>query len=300
MDYNKKPVAVPIYVRTAVAAMMLAVCLLVISPGCPDRVSAVTINATVSAAKKNGKRINFNSRLPLKYWWPYHVLQGTGTDGKYVYLNYWKKNSTKCVMMKLNAKTLKKVKVSKPLNIHHGNDIAYNPNTGLLYVVYSDKDPFQITMVNPKTLTICGRRNVMLPQTLEGATDEELKAVMGLVGITYNKTRNQYAMRVSGLCDYIVFDANFNALRYVHAKAPKANLRRQSLDSDDNYVYLVLDKAGYYNLIMVYDWYGNYKYRIKIPLSFEMEGMYHYRNKLYGAFYNKYGPSGYIYRLNMP
>lgn len=279
--------------------MVIAMCIF-LSPAAPGTVSARSVKVKVSSVKGNNKKINFHTRLPKKYRSPYHILQGAATDGKYVYLNYWKRNTTKGVMVKLNGRTFKKVKVSRPLFIHHGNDMAYNPNTGLLYVVYSSKDPFKITLVNPRTLTVCGHKKIRLPATLEGATPEEVASVNGLVGITYNKTRDQYAMRVGNTCDFIVFDAFFNALRYVHAKAPAGDLRRQSLDSDDNRVYVCLDKAGSYNLIMAYDWYGNYKYRMNIPLTYELEGIFHYGSKLYAAFYNKYGPSSHIYRLRMP
>ena len=185
--------------------------------------------------KSHGKLINFRTYLPWIYRDTYRVLQGCGTDGTYNYMLFKHKKDPYCVMLKVNARTWRKVKVSKPLPLDHGNDVAYNPHTKKLYVVYWDKAPFQIAEINPKTLKIRRYITIQMPLELEGIAPERIPEVAGIVGIAYSKKLKQYAVRVSGLNDFIVLDANFTPIRYVPV-SKTYDIRRQGIDCDGQYV----------------------------------------------------------------
>lgn len=319
--------------------LFIAVQLISVFEVCPQAEAAQplqaqvrTVKLDVSSVKKRGKRIDWHGFLPRKYRKAYHVLQGCATDGKYVYLNYWNQKRDRCIMVKVNARTRKRTRVSAPLRLYHGNDMAYNPSGKLLYVVYSERKPFQVTIVDAKTLTIRGYRTVRIPAGLEGMGDAKIAAgtgnmaespvnpnaaagagaagsaaiaertgdfsysVTGLVGITYHSKTRRFAMRVAGKNDFIILDGALNPVRYV-AVTKTSSLRRQSMDSDDKYIYICLDKAGSYNLVMVYDWEGVFIKKLRIPLAYEIEGIYHIGKNYYGAFYNTHGPSSYIYKM---
>ena len=253
----------------------------------------------ITAVKKKGKLINWHAYLPDKYRDAYHVMQGAATDGKYNYMIFWKRNKTKCIIMKVKAKNSKPVMISAPLKLYHGNDLVYNPSAKLLYSVYSDQQPFLVTAVDPGTLTIRSTMTVRIPSSLKGASSAQKKALKGLVAITYNEKKKQYAMRVSGKNDFLILDAAFQPLKYVTVtNTPK--IRCQSMDSDDKYIYICMDRAGSYNLIAVYGWDGTWKKTITVPLILEIESLYHIGKKTYATFYNTYGPSSHTFRLYLP
>ena len=87
-------------------------------------------------------------------------------------------------------------------------------------------------------------------------------------------------MRVSGKNDFLILDAAFQPLKYVTVtNTPK--IRCQSMDSDDKYIYICMDRAGSYNLIAVYGWDGTWKKTITVPLILEIESLYHIGKKTY-------------------
>lgn len=251
---------------------------------------------------KQGKKVlNWNKKLPSLYKSRYYKLQGSTTDGKYIYSNYWNKYNDKCIIVKFNVKTKRRIRSSKPLNIDHGNDLAYNPNTRRLYAVDNYKFPYRITMIDPKTLTVCGKVDVQMPATLEGVDPDYIPDIDRFVGITYDNSRHQYALRVSGYNDFIITDEAFTPLKYVTV-SKDFELRRQTIDCDQDHVYVTLDKQGYYNMIAAYDWDGVYKYKIRIGLKSEIQSVCRIGNYHYATFYdNRNGKAkSYIYKFKMP
>ena len=235
----------------------------------------------LTPVKRKGKIVNWHDYLGPQYRDAYHVMQGAATDGKYIYQIFWKRNKTKCLILKINAKTNKKKALSAPLKLYHGNDLAYDPVSKMLYVVYSDQQPFLVTIVDPKTLTIKGTLTVRIPSKLIGAAKSQIKALTGLVAITHNPTRKQFAMRITGKNDFLILDEAFRPQQYVTASRTPA-LRRQSMDCDDQYIYMCMDKAGSYNLIAVYDWTGRFISSYRIALPYEIESIYHIGKRGYG------------------
>lgn len=263
--------------------------------------SAAASKIKFTPLKRHGKKINFNKSLPGNYRKKYYKLQGSATDGRYIYSIYWNKYKNKCVILKINAGTKKKVKSSPPLNIDHGNDVTYNPHTRLLYVVDNTKKPFTVSIVDPGTLKVCGIADVHLPLTLDGIPPEEIPNIRKIVGITYDGTRHQYALRVSGLNDFIITDESFVPLRYVKV-SNTFPLRQQTLECDQNHVYVCMDKIWHYNLIVAYNWDGIFQYSIRIPLKYELQSIYHIGRDYYATFYDrtKGHPKSFIYKFRMP
>lgn len=267
-------------------------------------VSASVYKIKFTSVKKGKKKFDWNKKLPILYRNRYYKLQGSATDGKYIYSIYWNKNNDKCIIVKLNVKTKKRIKSSRPLNLYHGNDLTYNPYTKLIYTVDNEDHPTRITIINPKTLTINGIVDVQVPQTLEGLEGVDPQTIVDLfrfVGITYDSTRRQYALRVSGYNDFIITDEAFTPLRYVTVSKDFA-LRRQTIDCDPGHIYTTMDKVGYYNFIIAYDWEGKYQYRIRIPIKYEIQSICKIGTYHYATFYDKghNSPKSFIYKFKMP
>jgi hypothetical protein len=264
-------------------------------------VSASTYKIKFTPVKKGSQKINWNKNLPSLYRSRYYKLQGSTTDGKYIYSIYWNKRNDKCIVVKFNLKTKKRIRSSRPLKLYHGNDIAYNPYTRLLYTVDNEEKPYRITIVNPITLTICGKVDVQMPETLEGVEPDYIPFIDRFVGITYDSSRRQYALRVSGFNDFIITDEAFTPLRYITA-SKEYDIRPQTIDCDQDHVYVTMDKEGSYNIIAVYNWEGIFQYQIRIPLKYEIQSICHIGSYHYATFYqNKNNkPKSYIYKFRMP
>ena len=241
-----------------------------------------------------GVKVNWNRRLPRRYKKKYHKMQGCTTDGKYVYINYGNNYDNRCVMIKANARTFHTVKISKPLKIMHGNDMTYNSRTKKLYVVDNEKNPFVITVISPKTLRITGHKRLKIPKKLKGLSKKERKNLGRIVGITYSRKKRRYALRISGGNDFVVTNEKFKVLRYVSVEKD-FRPRPQGMDSDDKHILISMDKVGHSNTVAVYNWKGKFLYRIRFSLKTEIQDVYHIGKTFYASFYDKKGPSGYIY-----
>lgn len=258
--------------------------------------------AGMKIQKKSGKSYNLKNLLPKKTRNKYVVAQGAATDGKYVYQAFEKHNSHYCVILKYNAKTFKKVKISKPIKIYHANDLTYNPNTKRLYSINCDGKPKGITIINPKTLKIAGRKNITVPKELAGATAQELKKIKSFVSIAYNKTRNQYLVRVSAQNSLLILDENFVPVQRVKLDKSLGSVP-QTVECDDEHIYIPIYRKKKRNEIFVYDWEGKYEYTVTLKNKFEIEGFVKvgstYRAMMYKAKWIKKGYNRETYSYNV-
>ena len=263
--------------------------------------TAMASGIKFSPVKKQGKKVNYNKIIPVLYRRSYYKLQGSETDGRFLYNIYWNKHKNKCIIVKINAKGGKRVKTSHPLNIDHGNDLTYNPDTKLLYTVGNHKKPQTVSIISPVSLRQVGAVHVNIPPALEGIAPGEIPGIGHIAGIAYDSTRRQYALRISHLNEFIITDESFGPLRYV--KGSKTfPVRHQSLTCDQDHIYSCMDKEGSYNLIIAYSWKGKYQYHIRVPIKYEIQAVFRIGSYHYATFYdnshNK--PKSYIYRFRMP
>lgn len=231
-----------------------------------------TYTAGLKKYKKKGKAVKLQKMLPKKYRYKYVVAQGAATDGKYVYQAFEKHFSNKCVILKYNAGTFKKVKVSKPLKIYHANDMTYVPDRKLIYSANCDGKPLEISIINPKTLKKTGTKRVVIPSEVEGASKAKLKKIKQIVSISYDSTAKQFIARPAASIDFLVLDSELRAVRYVTA-GKKLKYRPQTLEQEGDYILVPHDKNGKGNFIRVFRKNGQFQYDIKIKNKYEIESL---------------------------
>ena len=167
--------------------------------------------------------------------------QGGCTDGTYFYQAFLSLDESVARICKRNIAT-GEAQWSEELSLGHANDVTYNTKTNKL-IVYNNADGYKATIINPETLVV--EESVTLPVSISS--------------IAYNEERDVYVV-CSG-STYRTLDANFALTDdlSVSINPIVSSLVKQGIGCDDHFIYAVLCNSGYsYNIVAVYDWYGNY------------------------------------------
>ena len=153
------------------------------------------------------------------------------------------------------------------LQLDHGNDAAYNSKKHQLVVVHNDPNKDILSIVNPDTLEVI----------------EQVKLPYKAYAISYNETRDQYLIDISGSFDTYITDSDFNIVKRI--PGIDTGITKQGMDSDDKYIYFPQwDSEKDNNYIMVYDWDGNYINYLTVKSSLEIESMFNVDGEIYIAF----------------
>lgn len=200
----------------------------------------------------------------------YYVQQGCCTDGTYAYTILENQKINKCSIWKLDLKDWSVVKVQYDLPLDHGNDITYNPVLNQLVVVHNKPNYNRLSFVDPDTLEVVGTRE--LPYKM--------------FSISYEPSRDQYVIGISGTYQFAVLDSNFNTVAYYYGE--ETGFTKQNVDSDEHYIYFGQWKGGSKgNLVMVYDWAGHFVTSIRVKSYQEIESLLHVGDQWYITFYSE-------------
>ncbi len=200
----------------------------------------------------------------------YYVQQGCCTDGAYAYTILENQQINKCSIWKLDMKDWSVVKVQYDLPIDHGNDITYNPVRNQLVAVHNKPNYNYLSFIDPETLEMVGTR--MMPYKM--------------YSISYEPTRDQYVIGVSGTYHFVILDGDFNTVAYY--EGVDTGFTKQNVDSDENYIYFSQWKGGSKgNVVMVYDWDGNFVTSIRVKSYQEIESVLHVGDEWYITFYSE-------------
>ena len=209
----------------------------------------------------------------------YHVQQGSCTDGQYAYIILENQTDHLGSIWKYDLQDWSLVNHVYGLEIDHGNDMCYNPKLGMLVVCHNAPNYTRLSLVDPETLEIV-------------KTWDQPRA---MYSITYNETRDQYAVGISGTYDYAILDGDFKEIAYYHGK--DTGLVKQGMDSDDTYIYFPQNKKdNSYNALQVYDWEGNFINTVRVSSYQEIESLFHVGDQVYIAF-NASG--GHVYKATL-
>ena len=256
----------------------------------------------VRVVKKNGKKFDVMGLLPRRYKQKYNIPQGGTTDGKNIYQVLWKKNSNKCIIVKFNAKKLKRVALSKPLKIYHGNDLAFVKKHNKIYVSNCDGKRMHISVVHPKTLKLIGSIKVKVPKSLKRRPKNS--KVKGISALDYNAELDKFVGRIRGNSSFLVLNDQLKPVEYSGTNK-KFKYRGQGMFSDSKSVYILYDKQKKASYIMAYSWSGKFKYKITLKTKYEIENLFRIGKKHYAAIYygrwtsHGFKRSTYLLKINM-
>ena len=222
---------------------------------------------TTDAFAFSVKRIKAH-RSPAEYK-DYYVQQGCCTDGIYAYCIVENQRISRCAIWKINLEDGAMVKSRYGLEIDHGNDITYNPVLNQLIAVHNKPNYTYISFIDPETLEVVSTRE--LPYRI--------------FSIGYEASRDQYVIGISSTYHFAVLDSDFNTLAYY--EGVETGFTKQNVDCDENYIYFTQWKGGNKgNVVMVYDWEGNFVTQIRVKSYVEIESLLHDGDAWYIAFYD--------------
>lgn len=205
----------------------------------------------------------------------YKVAQGAASDGEYVYfvmkgneVNY----NSQCVVYKYSLNPFKYVAVSEEFNGHHANDMTFDTKNKRALVVNGSGAAGTLTAIDANTLAI-----------------STITTSLGIGGMTYNPKRNIYGITQGGK-KYQLVDENFKILNDF-GRSDNPGYTAQGMGSDSYYVYFPMSPSSSssdrsVNILVAYDWSGNYKDIVKVPLSMESESMFYAAGEYYVNFYS--------------
>lgn len=224
----------------------------------------------------------------------YDTMQGGCSDGTYIYYALNNRNVEKCKIVKIRLSDRKVIKVSDVLDIDHGNDMTYNGKTNKIIVVHTRNHKKRISIIDPDTLKIKSNQEIVLSSSMIGVNDKDIKSLKGYAGIGYNESKNQYVLTTKSTGNLVILDSNMKPIRYIKPKKKEKQLL-QGIDVTDDYILVGQspNKNGKYNLIVVYDWDGNYIKTCTIKNKYELENIYHIGNQFYATFYTSYKKTQY-------
>jgi len=209
----------------------------------------------------------------------YHVQQGAATDGKYAYTIMENQVDKLCSIWKLDLNDFSVVETKYGLDLDHGNDMAYNPVLNQLLVVHNKPRYTRVSFVDPDTLEILGAKTMPYQ----------------IYSMAYEPARDQYIIGISGSYDFVILDKDFK--RVQRFKGVNTGLVKQGVDCDENYIYFPqCTSDAMKNVIMVYDWDGNFVTEIRVKSYQEIESLFHIGDDWYITF-NASG--SYIYKATL-
>ena len=201
------------------------------------------------------------------------AAQGAATDGTYFYNVLKKKegNVETDILVKSKVSDFSEVAVSAEMPLDHANDMTSDSKRNLL--VIPNMLGKIITRIDPETLTVVSEVDAPLPGTPWA--------------IAYNATRDCYVVAAGGrLC---ITDENFVPKTSFPTVSSSKKQVGQGMDADDEFIYMPLspdssEGGNKYNVIMVYDWNGNFVREVPLELTIETETILHFEDEYYMNF----------------
>ena len=248
-----------------------------------------------------GKKSKFELRKAVKEKvGAYDTVQGSCCYNGYIYFVLENRNakSKKCKIAKVRRSNMKVVKISKAMNLGHGNDMTYDTKRNRLVVAHSTPVPKVVSIVNPNTLKKKGSVTVNLPNTIEGISAKTLKrykkkgTYTGFGAIAYNSAHDQFVVTLRGqkFHHLMILDSNFKPVRFIWLDRDGGQMAKQmvqSSDSFDDYI-MVAQSYGYGyrgNNILVYNWDGEYLSKLNLGTTYELESIFHHKGTMHVCYY---------------
>lgn len=256
---------------------------------------------TIKFIRKKGKLLEYR-KLSKQKMYGYDTFQGACSTGKNNFYVLYDRVKQKCRIIKVNAKSYKVVKVSKPLPLDHGNDLAYDSRQKRILCIHYGRNPRRISIINPKTLKLVKHVTVPKPdESIPGASDNFIRSIKGYTGIGYDSVHNEYIVSIQGARHYMALSCHFKPLRVI--EVPKLDpYMRQGMTVKSGFIIRSLspyNRTYNQNILQVFDMAGNFVKTVKLGRGYEIESIYFIGKKLFANTYRSYWKAKYkkVYKL---
>lgn len=204
------------------------------------------------------------------------IGQGATSDGTFFYVNNKNGSDTQTIIFRFDMETLKWKGQSAVFNAGHANDLAYNPDSELIIVAHGLKQGNILTLVNSRDLSVIG----------------DIKIGVGTSSVSYNDKQKLYAFSQGGSSLHIT-DGDFRLIKSVDRSITQG-YTTQGMGADDTYIYFPMSGSRD-NVIVVYDWEGQYITTLTLDTKLESETLFYSRGEYYINF-NHLGSE--LYRID--
>jgi hypothetical protein len=180
------------------------------------------------------------------------AIQGMCSDGE----NIWYFLSVLNVLKKYNIES-GETTVFNDLDLGHGNDLTYNPNTGMLYCAYCEGNEPIVKTINTATMEV----GTITLDVFDGCVtsigySKDLNKYVVVGGKEYMRNGNTSGWTRKTMC---VFDENFDVEKIF--RLPNDYSATQGLCCDNRYIYFThsfydYDAELYSSIVTIYDYNG--------------------------------------------
>lgn len=207
------------------------------------------------------------------------VAQGAASDGKNFYFLNRSSEDGQSVVYKYDMKTLQLVAKSGLFNAGHANDATFDHGRNRFIAAHGHSEGKILTPLDPETLKVL----------------KNIDITVGSGAITYNRNKGRFAISQGGKTLYVA-DNDFNVLSS-YTRSDDTGYTAQGMGCDDYYVYFPMSGKED-NILVTYDWAGNFATIIKVPLAIESESMFYSDGTYYVNFYTGKQGGAALYRID--
>lgn len=191
--------------------------------------------------------------------------QGTAGGGGFFYFALKNNNDTSAKIIKYDITSLRSIGKTEVFNGGHANDLTFNSDDDCLYLAHGQSQGKIVTVVSSKTMSVIG--DIQIP--------------VGAGAITYSTKRKQFAVSQGGKTLHFL-DSSFKLINsYDRTDLP--GYTAQGMGSDDSYIYFPMSGSKD-NIVVVYDWSGNYITTLLLDLPYESESFFYASGNYYVSF----------------
>ncbi len=217
----------------------------------------------------------------------FSIAQGSASDGQFIYCAlHSAANSSETKIAKVNAADGAVAGVSQPLQVGHANDLTFDGARGQLAVCHLDGgNPLAVSYVDPNSLTLVETREVAVPDTVDGANDEQRAGIAnGIQAIAWQGQSGHYFALVHAH-DFIECDADLRVVRYIATDEKSVQTSQGMEMAGDRILLSYSGGSGYGNIIQSFTANGHYLSQVVLDRSDELESCFTVGNVLYATFY---------------
>ena len=206
------------------------------------------------------------------------VAQGAASDGQYFYFVNRTSDEKQSAVYRVDMQTKALAGRTEPFYAGHCNDMTYDAVKKQLIIAHGQSEGKILTPVDLATFKA-------LP---------DVTISVGSGAIAYNATRRQYAISQGGSTFYVT-DGSFKVV-VDKRRTDSTGYTAQGMGCDDDYVYFPMSGSSD-NVLVAYDWNGNYAATLTVPTKLESESMFYAAGQYYVNFYAGSGKGAKLYQI---